>query len=581
VSDLKIALIQCKNNVAKTPSDIKTNALNILQKYNSTNCDIALLPELSVCGYIPHDLLFYNDFVEEIEAQNNFIIKNTDNKILLLPTITKSDCGTKLYNSIVACKNGQIVKVFTKQKFPNTSIFCESRYFSSNSQNNPIIIVKNIKIGILICEDIWHFNDDNCPVEVLVKKGADLILTSNASPYNISKQDQRLLVAKNIYEKYKIPIFYCNCFGNCDGIIFDGSSFVYADNKKYFSFDNFKDHSEVFNINKHKTGNKIEIKPLNTISKKNETPTDILYKALVFGLKNFISSIGFSKVVIGLSGGADSAFVLKLASDCFEPQNIFCYGLKTIYTSQQSIDDATNLVANISPLINFEMIDIEPFYGPFVKNLDLKGLNLQNIQARVRANILLAKTVEKNAALLTTGNKSEIATGYCTIYGDMCGAYNPIKDLYKTQIFYLMNYINQKCNKDGNREIFPSNIIIKSPSAELDFNQKDSDNLPDYKILDAILFLHIECKLGFNKIANLNLNQIKLYLEKSIGLEIGLELRESNITKSNSSEPFFSTKDIELTSKLILKMNYKRRQSAPGTIVSTQSFEHYDWRFNI
>ena len=606
--DLIFTLCQINSNIAKDKYQIIQNKQRIIEIYKNSKSMLCIFPELVLCGYIPKDLLFYENYIQEIQKSNNEIVLQTDNKLIFLPTIIKED--NNLYNAIIIAQNQKIVDICYKTLLPNNSIFNESRYFKTKDKiKNTVIEVNSIKCGVLICEDIWYYNQlnqDKCPVQNILKENIDILFVSNASPYDVSKINKRMDILKQI-SSANVSVVYCNNVGGYDGIIFDGHSILIKGSKRILA-GSYPDLMQKNLPEKNLSEEDLCKESFETIKLPmcQEVITDFvfnketqcfngdnflqphqdatnklseIYDILKFGLQNFMSSVKFDKVIIGLSGGADSALVLKIASDVLKHENIFCYGLRTQYTSQESIDDAVNLVKNISDKINFEIIDIEEMYQTFVKHLNLRGLNLQNIQARTRANILMAKSTELNALLLTTGNKSEIACGYCTIYGDMCGGYNPIKDLYKTQIFELMKFIN-----NDHKAIFPVNILQKPPSAELAFNQKDSDNLPSYQILDLILFLHIEMQMSFSDIIDLRFNNndvskiLALISKYSFELEKYIIENNKNIQTDTN---IFLQDDVKLVEKLLNRSQYKRRQSPPGTKISIKSFETSDWQFHI
>ena len=515
--------------ITKTVEDITSNANAILSLYHQSTADIIVYPELALTGYIPKDLLNRPWFIASVMQNIQNIVQNIDERILILPTPYHEN--DKLYNAALVIQNGKIISKCYKTHLPNYDIFDEKRYFSAQNRQIPCIFeCRSVKIGLLICEDLWHSD----VTTNLKTAGAKILISVNASPFDVSKHQKRIEILANRFSETQIPIIYCNQVACMDGILFDGRSGIFDQNGFKQICGDFACDSELITCDENR------LKCHRNIQSIDENK--ILLNAIIFGLREFITTCGFSKVVIGLSGGADSALVAYLATKAFGPQNVYTFGLKTKYTSDKSVSDATILAQNLN--VPFEIIDIEPLYAPFCDILNLQGLNLQNIQARVRGNVLMAKSHELSALLLTTGNKSEVATGYCTIYGDMCGAFNPIKDLYKTEVFELMRYIN----KLEGRDVIPHNIITKAPSAELAANQKDSDNLPEYAILDKILYQFIE-------------------LGKS----------EMEIIKYGE----FSQSDISRVATLILASEFKRRQSAPGIRLSVRSFEASEWKFNI
>ena len=514
---MKIAVIQMKPKLG----NINYNANEILSFYEKSKADIILFPELCLTGYIPKDMLLSSKFIEKCHIKLQEITQLIGEKVCIIsmPYLENE----KLYNAVIVLQNQKIIACSFKTHLPNYDIFDEKRYFSSGKTS--YFELNGIKIGLPVCEDIWH--SDVC--NSLAKQGVGIFLVVNASPFYFGKIQKRLNIVKQRYVENNIPIVYCNQVLCQDGIIYDGTSFCFDGTNIIYAKSFEQDILEVEFRNSQITGNNTTLIP------SDETLT---YNALVFGLKEYVKNSGFEKVVIGLSGGADSALVAVLAVQVFGASNVKAVLMPSKFTNKESIEDATQLARNLS--IEMQIISIEKPLSLFHEILELSGIAAENIQARIRGNILMAISNQENAMVLTTGNKSEIAVGYCTIYGDMCGGYNPIKDLYKTQVFEIMKFIN----KMGIVNI-PERIILKEPSAELKENQKDSDSLPKYEILDAILFEFIE---------------------------------------NNKQPEELTTFDVEIVTKiwkLINTSEYKRFQSAPGTKISKRSFNPSEWRRNI
>lgn len=454
--------------------------LKIIQKnYNDAelkNADICIFPELCISGYLAEDLFLQEDFIAKIEAITKILIKETRQTCLLLPTLLfENDC---LYNVVIAAQDGKIIGITYKSELPNHGVFDEKRYFTPGKPQ--IITINGIKIGIPICEDIWHSK----VCLDLKKQGAEIFIVPNASPYEKDKLNSRVNLVKERYNETSIPVIYCNQALAHDGIIFDGRSFVYDGNFTIIG----KDFEVDSNLIEYSNSKFI---PDSSYKKSNNLYGEIL-NAMIIGLRDYIHDNGFKKVIIGLSGGIDSAIVSVIASKALGKENVTCYMLPSKFTSNTSLEDATLLARNLN--ISLHSISIQKTVDELAlalssnKKIDQNSVAYQNLQSRARGTLLMALANDSNALLLTTGNKSEYATGYATIYGDMNGAFNPIKDLYKTEIFKLAEYINSQS------EIIPENIITKEPSAELGFNQKDSDSLPNYDILDQILLQIIEYK---------------------------------------------------------------------------------------
>jgi NAD+ synthase len=524
---MKIFLCQTKPKVG----DLKGNFEAIKQAYEDSvksEADICLLPELSTSGYMAGDLLTQKGFLEDIASMVDKIVSFTTETCLLIPTPILSKTNL-VYNSVIAAQNGKIIGHSSKQELPNYGVFDEKRYFAIGESN--IISVNGIKIGVPICEDIWFPNVCN----QLKKDGAQLFLVPNGSPYEKEKMSGRIEVVKQRYQETQIPIVFCNQVLGHDGIIFDGRSFCYDGELKIVGKD-FETDRQLIEFSNGK------FKPERSYSLQLSQYEEIL-KALILGLSDYVHGNNFKKIVLGLSGGIDSALVAVIAREALGPENVTAYMLPSKFTSENSKEDAEKLAAKLD--IKLESIDISQAYNLFLNILSISPLaesnsiTCQNIQSRIRGTILMTKANESNALLITTGNKSEYATGYATIYGDMNGAFNPIKDLYKTEIYALASYINQKMN------IIPNQIITKEPSAELSYNQKDSDSLPDYPVLDEILTDHIEHNLNYY-----------------------------NLSKKH--DPQLAQRIVQL----VKNSEFKRKQAAPGVKISQVNFEK-DRRFPI
>ena len=470
----------------------------ILKKHykiaNENGHDILLTSELFVCGYSPQDLLLSEQFLLTCDDFCQQAAKLTKQKNCLIFLGVPEKYRGRLYNSCFVLSDGKIICKSRKATLAKKEVFDDDRYFTTGK--NSIFEFKNNKIGIIICEDLWHKNR----AIRLKNLGATHIFCLNASPFYIGKMEERLFMVKNIYNITKLPIYYSNQLANQDGILYDGSSFIFDKN----GVSNYK-----------------------TFNKQKSTGSQLQIDAICFGLKSYLTNKNIKKVIIGISGGADSTLVLALAKMVIKTEDIIPVFMPSKITSEESKIDATVLCKNLG--LKMQTIPISEITDQFSKNIEFSGVAAENIQARIRGVILMTLANQLNAFVLTTGNKSEIATGYCTLYGDMCGGYNPIKDLYKTEVFALLKSMGDK---------IPQNIITKEPTAELRENQKDSDSLPPYEILDKILRDFIEY------------GQICDHPETKRVLE------------------------------LVSKAEYKRRQAAIGPKLSRRSFEAQDWRQN-
>ena len=516
--------------IKSVAGDTKGNLARIkatYQKAINKSCDICLLPELVTSGYLAEDLFFNQDFIDEINDITNKLIAESKKCALILPTIIKDK--ENLYNGVIVAQNGKIIGQTHKTILPNNSVFDEKRYFTIGTPK--LININGKKIGIPICEDIWH--KEVCAD--LKSQGAEIFLVPNASPFEINKFSRRLEQIKKRYEETNIPFVFCNQAHSQDGIVFDGNSFCY-DGELSIICNKFCEDNSVI-LYKH---NKFIAK--NQYQNSSNVLEDI-YEAMKFGLKSYVEDNGFKKVMLGLSGGIDSALVATICMDALGAENVGAYMLPSNFTSESSINDAKELAdflrINLTELSITKILQVYINELNYQQNKKAEDLTYQNLQARIRGTILMAESNKTGALLITTGNKSEYATGYATIYGDMNGAFNPIKDIYKTQIFELAKYRNSIS------KVIPENIINKPPSAELATNQKDSDSLPDYHLLDKILYSYIE----------LNLTRKKLYT-------------------------LFDQTVVNKVIRMVQTSEFKRKQSAPGIKISTKNFEK-DRRFPI
>ncbi|MEE1945968.1 NAD+ synthase [Pedobacter sp. KR3-3] len=490
---MKIALAQLNYHIG----NFEQNTQKIIEHIGlakSKGADLVVFAELAICGYPPRDFLEFEDFVALCEkAAQEIAVHCTDIACVVgLPIKNEVLAGKDLYNAAYFIENGKVKAVVRKALLPTYDVFDEYRYFEPNTKFE-CIGFKGKKIALTICEDLWNINDNplyvSCPMDELIKESPDLMLNIAASPFNYRHDEDRIQILADNAKKYQLPLFYVNQVGAQTEIIFDGGSLVFDETgtvkaeMKYFEQD-----LQVFDLE--------EIQNVKNKYPQPERASDIMqiHDALVMGIQDYFWKSGFKKAVLGLSGGIDSAVVCALACRALGPENVMAVLMPSKYSSDHSVKDALDLVNNIG--CKHEIIEIKqaadafdsmlakPFAGlPF-------NLTEENIQARCRGIVLMAMSNKFGYVLLNTSNKSECAVGYGTLYGDMCGAIGVIGDVYKTQIFELARYIN----KDG--EIIPENTIVKPPSAELRPDQKDSDSLPDYGILDQILFQHIEMQKG-------------------------------------------------------------------------------------
>ena len=490
---MKIALAQLNYHVGNFESNTKHIIENIALA-KAKGADLVVFAELAICGYPPRDYLEYADFVIQCDLAAKEIAKHCMDIacIVGLPIKNEILAGKNLYNVAYFIEEGKVKAITKKALLPTYDVFDEYRYFEPNNEFN-CIDFQGKKIALTICEDLWNINDNPlyvaCPMDELIKQSPDLMINIAASPFNYRHDEDRIQVLSDNAKKYNLPLFYVNQVGAQTEIIFDGGSLVFDETgavkaeMKYFEED-----LQVFDLN--------EVQNVKNKYPAGERASDIsqIHDALILGIQDYFKKSGFTKAVLGLSGGIDSAIVCALACRALGAANVMSVLMPSKYSSDHSIKDALDLVENIG--CKHEIIEIKEAAKAFdymlakpFEGLDA-NLTEENIQARCRGIILMAMSNKFGYILLNTSNKSECAVGYGTLYGDMCGAIGVIGDVYKTQIFELARYIN----KDG--EIIPENTIVKPPSAELRPDQKDSDSLPEYDLLDKILFEHIELQKG-------------------------------------------------------------------------------------
>ena len=525
--------------------DIDGNFERIIKEYevaNLQNCDLVVFSEMAICGYPCEDLWLKEHFIKKCQEKILEITLKTKEKncaILFGAPIYENERNKKvLRNSAILIENGEVKNVINKKSLPNYGVFDENRYFKPSSHISNIKF-RGFDVVILICEDLW----DERNLFLFSEQVFDLIISINASPFEKNKNQQRSIIANRYSKTLKKPLIYVNQIGGQDSLLFDGSSFV-LDNQgsTILQMANFIEDSAQILVNKKE---KIEI-----ISHQKssfgfiDNNVEKNYQASVLALRDYVRKNNFHKIILGMSGGIDSALVATIAVDALESDNVELYALPTKFNSQSSLDDAKLCAKNLQ--IALKIIEIEEIFQTnlaIIKNQEtLSPLAEENLQSRIRGNILMAISNSKNALLLSTGNKSELACGYATLYGDMNGAFNPIKDFYKSEIYQLANFRNQnlcKISDFKNINLIPQNIIDKAPSAELRFDQKDSDSLPDYNELDKILYALIEEQKSIDETINLG----------------------------------FEAEIVKKVAKLVLLSEYKRKQAVIGVKISQLSFD--------
>ncbi len=467
--------------VDTTVGDIKGNTAVIIDKIGAARAagaDIVIFPELTITGYPPEDLVHKKRFVA--------------NNLLALKEITEATSGitavvgfvrskkNDIYNSAAIISDKKVTGTYDKINLPNYGVFDEKRYFTPGNKPH-IFKVNGFKIGLSICEDLWV----DCAVLKKTAGKMDFLINISASPYHMSKWKERASLFKSRAIEYKAHLLYCNLIGGQDELVFDGHSLVMDDKGGILAHGKqFEEHDVIFETNLRSKAKKIKMEPM--------LPEEEVYSALVLGTRDYVKKNGFKKVVLGLSGGVDSALVAAIAVDALGRENVNLIFMPSKFSSKESLDDARKIADNLG--IKMKNIGIQDMVDIFLEKLapEFAGTKPdtteENLQARLRGNINMAFSNKFNWLVLTTGNKSEMSTGYATLYGDMAGGFAVIKDVPKTLVYRLVEMRNKKAGFD----MIPKNIIIKAPTAELRFNQKDSDSLPEYALLDRIIEDYIE-----------------------------------------------------------------------------------------
>ncbi|MET4081487.1 NAD+ synthase (glutamine-hydrolyzing) [Pedobacter sp. UYP30] len=500
---MKIALAQLNYHVGNFEQNTK-KIIEAISLAKLKGADLVVFAELAISGYPPRDFLEFEEFISLCEKAAKEIAGHCKDIacIVGLPIKNMVIEGKDLYNAAYFIENGEVKHIAKKALLPTYDVFDEYRYFEPANQFKCVEFMGK-KIALTICEDLWNINDNPLyvanPMDVLIQEQPDLMINIAASPFSYLHDENRIKVLTDNAKKYQLPIYYVNQIGAQTELIFDGGSMVInasGDVLKEMKY--FEEDLEVFQFEDEKNPRSNK----NIDSENTERESDIaqIHDALVLGISDYFKKSGFSKAVLGLSGGIDSAVVCALACRALGSENVMAILMPSKYSSNHSVNDALALVDNFA--CQHRIISIKEGADAFDVMLaeSFKGqpqnLTEENIQARIRGTLLMAMSNKFGYILLNTSNKSECAVGYGTLYGDMCGAIAVIGDVYKMQIFELAKYINKE------RELIPINTIVKPPSAELRPDQKDSDSLPPYEVLDKILFQHIEMKKGTQAIIN-------------------------------------------------------------------------------
>jgi len=488
---MKIALAQYNYHIGNFEYNLQKIKEGITRA-KTEGANLVVFSEFCVCGYPSGDFLEFSDYINKCNASVDHIREHCKGIAAIIgsPYRNTSDKGKPLYNAAFFIEDQKIKQIYRKGLLPNYDIFEEYRYFEPATEFD-IIDFKGIRIALTICEDLWNLNDNplyvSNPMEVLAAKGADIMINIAASPFSWDHGFERKTMITQNAKKYKLPLVYVNQIGAQTEIIFDGGSMVInPEGEITTELNYFNEDFRIADLNN--LGDAPGQIPSAEEDLQNKIPN--IYNALVLGIKDYFGKIGFQKAILGLSGGIDSAVTMAIAADALGAKNVLGVLMPSSFSSDHSIHDARQLAENLN-CPNY-IIPIHEATQTFEKNLQpwFKDLPFnvaeENIQARTRAVFLMALSNKFGHVLLNTSNKSEAAVGYGTLYGDMCGGLSVLGDVYKTDVFRLAHYINSE------KEIIPENSIIKPPSAELRPDQKDSDSLPEYDVLDEVLFQYIE-----------------------------------------------------------------------------------------
>jgi len=560
---MRIALAQINPTVGDLPGN--TRKINtFIDRAKSAGAKAVVFPELALIGYPPKDLLLKPQFVQDnLRALQTIASRvNGIDVIVGYAELNTQPVGRPLHNAVALLRDGNVVSRHFKTLLPTYDVFDESRYFEPGKRQpqSNVVTMAGSPVGLSICEDLW--NDEKMiphrlyhenPIADLFAAGAELMINTSASPFVVGKNDFRLALFASQVKQFRKALVYVNQVGGNDELVFDGNSVVIdADGNVLAQAKDFEEDLLVVDLPQRTA----EIgKPVLTASaaqvqqfadqafdldKQHNSPKAIesIYKALVLGLRDYVRKCGFKSVVLGLSGGIDSALTAALAVAAFGKEHVVGVAMPSRYSSEHSVDDARKLAKNLG--IEFQIIPIQPAHEAYEKMLApafagrAPDVAEENLQARIRGALLMAFSNKFNHLLLTTGNKSELAVGYCTLYGDMCGGLAVISDVPKTVVYRVAEFINQQAGHD----LIPRGSITKPPSAELRPNQMDQDSLPPYEILDAILHRYVEEEKGVQQII------------------------------AEGFDPATTHRVV----KLIDRSEYKRRQSAPGIKVTSRAF---------
>ena len=532
---LHIALAQVNPTLGNLPH----NSEKIIAAWkDAKNADLVVFPEMVICGYPPEDLVLKPFFLEEVEYAIQALVKESKNHKPAVLISTPWRIDNKTYSAVHLIQNGKILATRTKCHLPNYGVFDEGRIFTPGELPSPIEF-NGVKLGVMVCEDMWYED----VAAHLKKQGAELFVIPNGSPFDLRNRALRMESAKKRAKENNIPLLYVNQVGGQDELVFDGMSFALNESANIvMQGEEFAEG--IYHITLEKNGDAPWLMQAQDLVAESQ-PLESIYNALVLGLRDYISKNNFPGVIIGLSGGIDSALSAIIAVDALGAEAVRCVMMPSEFTAQESLDDANEMaeilgvhldnIAITEPVQMFNEL-LEPHF-----NKGTPGITYENIQPRSRGIILMALSNATGAMVLSTGNKSEMGVGYATLYGDMCGGFNVLKDIYKTQVYELSNWRNQNKPKGvfgPEGRAIPENIITRAPTAELKHNQTDQDSLPPYDKLDDILACLIEWDMGLAEI----------------------------VKRGHAKET------VQRVWKMLDRAEYKRRQAPPGIKITSRAF---------
>ena len=527
---MKIFLAQQNYHIGNFESNTR-KIIEAVERARAMGADLAVFSELSICGYPPRDFLEFSDFIEQCDTAIKTIAEHADTigVIVGAPQRNPAAEGKDLFNAAWLLYDKKVQAVVHKTLLPTYDVFDEYRYFEPAFEWN-VVPFKGVNIALTICEDIWNLGDNPlyriCPMDRLMSQQPQVMINISASPFDYDHDEDRKEVIRQNVKKYRLPIVYCNAVGSQTEIVFDGGSLVYSGKgelireMKYFEEDEYLAnldlskkgdaadidatvHGEVFDKEMRVSKTKDPDQVIDYLT--NENNIGQIHKALILGIRDYFDKMGFRKAILGSSGGIDSAVTLALACEALGKENVLAVLMPSPYSTSHSVDDAVELSRKLDN--PYEIIPIKDIYESFLSALKPQFRDLpfsvaeENIQSRTRGNLLMAIANKFGYILLNTSNKSELATGYGTLYGDMAGGLSVLGDVYKMQVFALAKFINKKGG------VIPDNIITKPPSAELRPNQKDSDSLPEYDLLDKVLYQYIERRQGPKEIISMGIDE--------------------------------------------------------------------------